>query len=104
MIVSVVASDWPTFGKRVSSRPKEIIPMFEFALRKRGRTRWVWRVRNSAGRTIMDGWETSRVEARYKAERALFLLLLASPSIRANQLRPPAQPQRPRARTRLPPF
>jgi hypothetical protein len=78
--------------------------MFEFVLRKRGRTRWEWRVCNSAGRAIMHGWETSRAEARYKAERALFLLLLAASSSRATQLKSSAQPNRPRARTRLPPF
>jgi len=81
--------------------------MFEMTLRKRGRTRWEWRVCDSAGREIMRGWETSRPAARYKGERALFLLLLAplpSRQIKA-PLQPKAalQPSQPRARTRLPP-
>jgi hypothetical protein len=70
----------------------------------------------------MRGWETSRPAARYKSERALFLLLLAPLPGRSFQIKtslqsksPPlqtkapfqakalAQPNRPRARTRLPP-
>jgi hypothetical protein len=74
--------------------------MFEVTLRKRRRTRWQWRVCDSAGREIMQGWELSRAEARYKGERALFLLLLTPFPNRALQDRPVA-PSRPR--TRLPP-
>ena len=70
--------------------------MFELTTRKRGRTRWEWRVCDNTGRAIMQGWESSRLGARYKAERALFLLLLA-PSREKNS------PAAARARTRLPP-
>jgi len=77
--------------------------MFEVILRKRGRTRWEWRVCDSTGREIMQGWEMSRPAARYKGERALFLLLLAPPPGRVSQLKTAVQPSSTRARTRLPP-
>jgi hypothetical protein len=83
--------------------------MFEVTLRKRGRTRWEWRVCDTAGREIMRGWETSRPASRYKGERALFLLLLAPQPNRSLQLKTPvqpkgpAQPNRQRARSRTPP-
>ena len=97
------------------STSKRNHPMFEVTLRKRGRTRWEWRVCDSTGREIMQGWEISRPAARYKSERALFLLLLAPQPGRSLQTRTPfqakpsfqaktpTQPTRPRARTRLPP-
>jgi hypothetical protein len=78
----------------------KIGPMFEVTLRKRRRTRWQWRVSDSAGREIMQGWELSRAAARYKGERALFLLLLTPFPNRALHDKP-AAPNRPR--TRLPP-
>ena len=114
MIVPVIASDLPTLEMHVS-RSRRTHPMFEVTLRKRGRTRWEWRVSNSTGREIMRGWETSRPAARYKGERALFLLLLAPLPGRSFQIKTslqskapfqgkaPVQPNRPRARTRLPP-
>ena len=102
MIASMVASDWPTLEALVS-RSERTHAMFEVTLRKRGRTRWEWRVCDSTGREIMQGWETSRSAARYKGERALFLLLLAPLPNRAPQPGVPAQPARPRARTRTPP-
>jgi hypothetical protein len=102
MIAPVVASDWPTLGMLVSRSQKKS-PMFEVTLRKRGRTRWEWRVCDSTGREIMQGWETSRPAARYKGERALFLLLLAPVPSHTLQPRSPTQPPRPRARTRIPP-
>ena len=43
--------------------------MFEVLLRRRGRTRWQWQVCD-------QGWEDSRPAAKYRAERALFMLLL----------------------------
>ena len=33
---------------------------------------------NSSGKTVMEGWEPRRTKARYQAERALFLLLMAT--------------------------
>jgi len=50
--------------------------MFEVVLRRRGRTRWQWQVCDRAGKVIMDGFEDSRAAAKYRGERALFLLLL----------------------------
>ena len=51
--------------------------MFEMALSKRGRG-WTWQVHDSSGKTVMEGWEPRRTKARYQAERALFLLLMAT--------------------------
>jgi hypothetical protein len=55
--------------------------MFDMAISKRGRG-WEWRVNDSAGNTVMHGWEPKRAKARYQVERALFLLL----TIRAREL------------------
>ena len=52
--------------------------MFEVVLRKRGRTRWQWQVCDRAGKMIMQGFEDSRPEAKYRGDRALFLLLLTT--------------------------
>ena len=52
--------------------------MFEVVLRKRGRTRWQWQVCDRAGKVIMEGFEDSRPAAKYRGERALFLLLLTA--------------------------
>ena len=58
---------------------------------------------DSTAREIMRGWETSRPAARYKGERALFLLLLAPRPVRVFQLKTAVQPSKLRAQTRLPP-
>ena len=55
---------------------------FDIVLKRRGRSRWKWSVRTTDGHTVMCGSECSRSGARYKAERALFLLLCASASRR----------------------
>jgi hypothetical protein len=44
----------------------------------RKRLRFDWCLRDRSGRIIMQGREKSRAEARYRCERALFLLLLTS--------------------------
>ena len=46
----------------------------------RKRSCWLWRVCDQAGRVLVHGRETSRAEARYRAERTLFQLLLISGS------------------------
>lgn len=51
---------------------------FDIVLKRRGRSRWKWSVRTTDGHAVMCGSECSRGGARYKAERALFLLLCAS--------------------------
>jgi hypothetical protein len=51
---------------------------FDIVLKQRGRGRWKWSVRTTDGYAVMCGSECSRGGARYKAERALFLLLCAS--------------------------
>jgi hypothetical protein len=53
---------------------------FDIVLKRRGRSRWKWSVCTTDGQTVMCGSERSRGGARYKAERALFLLLWASAS------------------------
>jgi hypothetical protein len=66
------------------------LPVFELALTKRGRT-WRWRVCATEGAIVMQGSEGSRPAAKYKADRALFLLLLSAPyrSIRLSTPRSP---------------
>ncbi|WP_194482989.1 hypothetical protein [Bradyrhizobium arachidis] len=53
---------------------------FDVVLKRRGRGRWKWAVCAAGGDVVMSGTECSRAAARYKAERALFLLLCASAS------------------------
>jgi hypothetical protein len=53
---------------------------FDIVMKRRGRGRWKWSVRTTDGHVVMCGSECSRGAARYKAERALFLLLCASAS------------------------
>ena len=53
-------------------------PAFDIVLKQRGRGRWKWSVHTTEGDALMYGSEVSRGGARYKAERALFLLLCAS--------------------------
>lgn len=55
---------------------------FDIELKRRGRGRWKWAVRGTDGQAVMRGSESSRAGARYKAHRALFLVLLASASRR----------------------
>jgi hypothetical protein len=73
-------------------RDVDQFPLFEVAVKKRGRG-WRWRVCTIAGDVVMQGWESIRPAAKYKAARALFLLLLSAPyqSIRmsrADDVRP----------------
>ncbi|WP_407174701.1 hypothetical protein [Bradyrhizobium sp. STM 3562] len=66
--------------RKATRRLGRIFPfMFEVVVEKRGRSRWEWRVCNSAGKIMMSGWEDSRNGAKYRGDRALFHLLLASP-------------------------
>ena len=53
-------------------------PVFEMNLTKRGRT-WRWRISSTEGDVVMQGSESSRPAAKYRADRALFLLLLSAP-------------------------
>jgi hypothetical protein len=52
--------------------------VFELIVDKRGRT-WTWVVCTAEGDVVMQGTERSRAAAKYKADRALFLLLLSAP-------------------------
>jgi len=49
--------------------------MLEVVIKKRGRSRWEWRILDSSGLAVMSGWESSRPAAKYQGERAMFLLL-----------------------------
>jgi len=51
--------------------------IFETALNKRGRA-WRWCVCTIEGSVVMHGSERSRPAAQYRANRAVFLLLLTS--------------------------
>ena len=53
---------------------------YDVVLKQRGRGRWKRAVCTPAGEVVMSGSECSGAGARYKAERALFLLLCASAS------------------------
>jgi len=53
-------------------------PVFEVILKKRGRA-WRWCVRTTEGQVVMQGSERRRHAAKYRADRALFLLLLWAP-------------------------
>jgi hypothetical protein len=66
-------------------------PVFEVTLDKRGRRKWNWRVHTSDGELVMQGSESSRPAANYRANRALFLLLLSAP-YRSMRLIAPIQP------------
>jgi len=73
-------------------READQFPVFELLVKKRGRI-WRWSVCTTEGAVVMDGSESSRPAAKYKAARALFLLLLSAPyqSIRlsrADDVRP----------------
>ena len=54
------------------------LPLFEAVLKKRGRL-WKWSVCTAEGRVVMQGADSRRTSARYKANRALFLMLLCAP-------------------------
>jgi len=57
----------------------EHLPTFEVFLKKCGRRTWRWRVCTTEGRLVVHGFENGRPAAKYAAERALFLMLLAAP-------------------------
>jgi hypothetical protein len=65
--------------------------MFEMVLRRRGRTRCQWQVCDRAGKVIMQGFEESRPAAKYRSERALFLLLLTTGRVNPCDPDPPAR-------------
>ena len=69
--------------------------MLHVTLTKRGRARWEWRVLDSSGQTIMGASESSRAEAKYQGERALFLLLMTTARTPLPSRRTPRTPQGP---------
>jgi hypothetical protein len=67
-----------TFVPKVATAMPDQFPVFEVFLNKRRRA-WRWRVCTTAGDVVMRGSESSRPAAKYKADRALFLLLMSAP-------------------------
>ena len=51
--------------------------VYDVILKKRGRL-WRWSLCTAEGKPVMQGAESTRMAARYVANRALFLLLLGS--------------------------
>ena len=51
--------------------------MFEVVIIQRNPAKWVWQVRDRGGAVLMHGWEPTRRAAKYKGDRALFLLWAA---------------------------
>ena len=81
-------------GKKVSEdRRIDQFPVFELVVQKRGRM-WRWRVCTTEGAVVMDGSESNRTAAKYRADRALFLLLLSAPYPSIRLCRAAARPHR----------
>lgn len=75
----VVVPDWtPSRCASYYSAMPYRYPVFDVVLKARRRT-WVWSVCTPEGDVVMQGSDTSRRAAKYKADRALFLLLLSAP-------------------------
>jgi hypothetical protein len=51
--------------------------MFEVVLTSR-RRKWEWRVCDGFGKAILQGWGSTRAEAKYQAERGMLLLLMGT--------------------------
>jgi hypothetical protein len=62
----------------------EHFSVFEVTVNKSGRM-WKWSVCTSEGEVVMHGCEGNRSAAKYRASRALFLLLLSAPYRSAQQ-------------------
>jgi len=52
--------------------------VFEVVIFKRSTTRWEWQLCDRKGNAIMRGREHTRPAAKYRGDRALFLLLAAA--------------------------
>jgi hypothetical protein len=49
--------------------------VLEVLITKRGSTKWEWRLCDRYGTTIICGFESTRPAAKYRGNRALFLVL-----------------------------
>jgi hypothetical protein len=54
--------------------------MYELIIIKHCQTKWEWQVRDNKGNVHKQGFERNRRVAKYRGERALFLLLAARAS------------------------
>src|ERR1700760_4855905 len=68
---------FPVVGPSIPDMLTHEFQTFQIALSRRGKA-WRWCVCTVEGRVVMGSSERSRREARYNANRALFLLLLTS--------------------------
>jgi hypothetical protein len=57
---------------------RDQFPVFEQVLKKRGRV-WRWCVQTIEGQVVMQGTESKKPAAKYKADRAFFLMLFCTP-------------------------
>ena len=63
-------------GLRLSVRKLGAVrAVLEVLISKRSQTKWEWRVCDRYGTMIMGGFERNRRVAKYRGNRALFLLL-----------------------------
>lgn len=69
--------DAEPIDQQTLSRPYHF-PVFEVFVKKRGRA-WKWSLCKTEGQVLMFGVEGTRPAARYKADRALLLMLLCAP-------------------------
>jgi len=69
---------WYTTGDVVEA-------VLEVLITKRSPTKWEWRVCNRHGTTIVGGFECTRPAARYRGNRALFLLLASGCNLREDR-------------------
>jgi hypothetical protein len=63
--------------RRRMVRPE--FPIFEVSPVQRRRRKWTWSICTSDGAVVVQGREASRPAAKYRADRALFMLLLTAP-------------------------
>ena len=59
--------------------------VLEVLITERSPTKWEWRVCDRHGTTIMGGFERTRPAARYRGNRALFLMLARGYNLREDR-------------------
>jgi hypothetical protein len=65
-------------GSQRECLPEGYAFVFDVVIIRRRPNKWVWQVRDRAGTILMHGWESTRDAAKYRGDRALFLLLAAT--------------------------
>jgi hypothetical protein len=64
----------------LTQRSGRAAAMYELIIIKHSQTKWEWQVRDNRGNVRKQGFERNRSVAKYRGERALFLLLAARAS------------------------